>query len=532
MVNAGIDSYTLKMIDQMTAPLRAIEKQMERNAGMMERLSKLATAAFAGGAVLGGIKLISGAIGGLVSIMQAGVGIAQKFMGSILEAAQFRAKNIGALDILLGKGKGEGYFNRALDIGGITVANEMDVVERVKQLAAAGYSGGGLNRVNAALLDVESVTGKKENADALAYYFQKFKGGLSFERDDVRMAAASAGLMERDLLKSALGLAGVSTGGQNDYQLGKTLEAAKKSGKLTGETMVEAMLQAIKAKHDGGGPLGTAAKKMGMGTLAGLLTNLEAAPMRFLAQMKLENLPGIQTFMQFLERLLPFFNHATAQGKQLARVVKDITNALFGGFKNITGDTLARFFASGVRVAKQLVEVIKAAWGWIDKLINGNTTELLSASMKLVFFELGKLIGMGIWEGIWASRDRTFVSNDSRGPGGPAPLTGQGAGASARAGFGEAIDKMAGTGGKLVEGFGEALSGVGGTAGKVGGGLSEAFGKAGKDLARAFGFGKTEVKIENLNVGAGVTQAQAQEAAGAMTSAIRSSNLAAAGGAK
>ena len=38
MANVGIDSYTLKMVEQVTAPLRRIEEQMQRNANVMERL--------------------------------------------------------------------------------------------------------------------------------------------------------------------------------------------------------------------------------------------------------------------------------------------------------------------------------------------------------------------------------------------------------------------------------------------------------------------------------------------------------------
>lgn len=522
-MNVGIDSYTLKMIEQMTAPLRKIQEQMERTSSGMEKLQKLALTAFAGGAVVVGIKLIGGAIGGLISMMSAGVGVAQRFMGTVLEAAKFRTQNIGALEVLLGKGKGEQYFKGALRVGGIAPADERDVVEQVRKLAAAGWSGGGLNRANAALLDVQSIMGK-ESSDSLSYYLQKFKGGLSVERDDLRMAASSAGLKERDILGSMIGLAGGSTKGLNDYQLGKQVEKLKKAGKLNGEVAAEAMLQAIKAKLDNGGKLGDVSKKMGMGTLTGLLSNLEAAPMRFLSEMRLEKLPGIKIFMEFIQRLLPFFDHGTVQGKQLAKVVKDITGALFGGFKNITGDTLARFFAAGVKVAKDLVEVVKQAWKFIDAMINGNLFDVIGSGAKLLFYEMGKLIGRGIWEGLWASNGRTDKPTDSRGPGGPAPLTGQGAGASARAGFGEALGKVAGTGGKLVQGFGEALTGVGGTASKVGGGLSEAFGKAGKDFARALGIGKTEVKIENLNVGAAVTPAQARDTASTLTEAVRNSN--------
>jgi len=404
MSSVGVDSYTLRMIDQITAPLRKIEAQMEKVTGLMDRMSELASKTFAAGGVVLGIGIAAKALSGIIDLLNTGVTLVGRFaMGfgqMVIKAAQFRQSSVPALDVLLGKGRGEGVFQSALRVGGMTAASEIDVVNQVKGLATAGYSGGSLNRANAALLDVQALGQGGETQ--LAYYLQKFKGGLSFERDDVRMAASASGIKERDLLTRAMGIAGATPTG-NDAQLAKQLEGLKKAGKITGETLVEALLQEIRAKLSEGGKLGDFAKKMGSGTLSGLMSNLEDAPTRFLAQIKLEKLPGMVAFMDFLKRLLEFFNTGTEEGKQLQQVVTDLVNTLFGGFSKITSADLGRFFRAGLVVAKQLQETIGAAWVAVEKMMGGSWQEALGAGARFYLVEVGTLLGQGILQGFKAA---------------------------------------------------------------------------------------------------------------------------------
>lgn len=494
MAVVGTDAYILRMVDQMTAPLRAITAQVEKLTAGMDKLTKLGTLAFAGGAVLGGVKLLGGALSAVVSVLEAGVSAAGRFGSAIVKATMFRQRNIPALDVLLGAGKGEGAFQSALRIGRLTSASELDVVTQVKELAGAGYAGADLDRVNAALLDVHGFGGN-EAMNSLRYYVTKFKGGLSVERDDLRMAAATAGIKERDLLTSALGMAGVKTSGLNDAQLGKQVESAKRAGKLTGETVSEALMQAIRMKLDQGGKLGDFAVKIGQGSMASLLSNLEDAPQSFLAQMKLEELPGVRSLMSFIQRILVFFDHGTEQGKQLARVVEQITNALFGGLDMITGDDLARWFQGAVKVAEKLVEVIKSAWAWIDKMAHGDLNEALRAGEELIK-QVGRLIGAGIWEGIKAGLpgfggSTTDLHAEARG----AELRGEDAYAQA---LRVAAAKGAPAPGELTE-------------------------KKFVGTPR-FGAPSTNVRVESLTINGALSPEAARESADRLIEAIRNSN--------
>lgn len=407
-----VDQYALKMQDMISAPLRRIEAQMDRVAGLMERMQGGSgagglTSRF--GQLSTGVRLLGGAAGvaaaglyGLYRVMEFGVTTAVRFgvaIGrAVLQAAQFRQQNIGAMDILLGKGMGEKTFSKALDIGGITPSDELHVVEQVRELAAAGFKGGGLSRANAALLDVEALMGR-QNSDLLREYMGKFLGSSKVEADDLRRSAilsgfegGEAGLKAR-LVKNATGKS--LTGKALDDRF----DRLKKSSKISGHQVIEALFQGINERLSEGKGLGSAARKMGEGTLSGLISNLEAAPQRFLAQMRLEDMPGIKALMDFIKRLLVFFDHSTEQGKMLKRVVEDVTNVLFGGLRNITSQDLAGFFRGAVRVANQLVEILRQAWGWVEQLLHGDSRGFI-ASMTGVLIESGKLIGIGLYEGV------------------------------------------------------------------------------------------------------------------------------------
>lgn len=490
MASVGVDSYTLKMIEQVTGPLRAVEKQVERTAGALSGLQKVAMVALAGGAIVGGIKLMTSAIGGMVSVLERGVGVARSFGSAIVSATMFRQKNLTALNVLLGDGKGTQAYNGALRVGGMTSASESDVVENVRKLAAAGYSGGNLNRVNAALLDVQGLSGN-EGMNELSYYFSKFKGGLGVEADDIRRSAQLAGIDERTLMSSALGVAGMVPA-SGDVALKKQVDDAKKAGRINGEVMVEALLQSIKGKLDQGGPLGSFAKKMGQGTLAGLMSNLEEAPQTFLRKLKLEDFAGVKSLMAFIQRILVFFDLGTEQGKQLARVVEDITNSLFGGLDKIDSKTLLKFFDSGIVVAKQLVKLIDEVWGRIGKILNSpDPWRAIVTTMQGALQDVGALIAEGMIIGMRKAMPALFSVDR--------PEADQGM-AEVRNAFS----------------FKPQAAEPGAAPLRTG----DFFGK----IKSALGF-KTDVKIENLNVGAGVTQEEGRAAGNAMAEGIRNSNL-------
>lgn len=377
MANVGVDSYVLRLQEQISGPLLKIQQQVEK---LTERMLKLEQSTKKVSTQLtlpnidSGINLLTKAFHGLVGIMESGIGIAQKFLGTVIEVAAFRTQNITALSTFLpGAGRGAGVFNRALDVGGITPMDELEMVKQVKELASAGFQGGGLNRANAALADVHSMLGEEARGN-LQYYMRKFYGANKVEKDDLRMAAFSAGMTENDL-KARM----------------------KKLGGSSGQYAIEALFQGINEKLDGGKGLGTAARQQGEGTLAGLLSNIEAAPRKFLAQMDLEKMHGIQVLMRFLQKLLVFFDHGTAQGKKLAETVEKMVNVLLGGLDGITEQDLDAWFEGALKVVDRLVGALKSAWEWMDQLLHGDAAGITEATARLLR-DVGRFIGEGVYQ--------------------------------------------------------------------------------------------------------------------------------------
>lgn len=407
MSSIGTDVYTLKLLDEITRPLKSIERSMSKVVETATKLEKMATgglgllkiAAGVGAAVVGFTTLkgvVSSVIGLLEKVASVAYSVGKGFVKLVMDATLFRTRSIAGFEVFQ-PGKGNSLFQSALRIGGITPASELEVVKQMNTLTSVGYRGRRREATNAALLDVQAVHGD-ENRQNLLYYYRKLMGGVGFKRGDVAEAAAQAGVKERDVLLRAIQLGGGKPVAGNDQALVKQIKAMRDAGKISGMTIVDALNSTIRTTVDGpNGKLGDTAKKFGMGSLAGLLSNLEDAPTRFLAQMKLENLPGIKAVMDFLKRLLTFFDHATPQGRALTRVVEQLINTLFGGLDRIGQAELQKFFEGALRVTEQLVRALGQAWELIGNMAKGG--DIAGSSAKLIS-EIGKLFGKAVYEGL------------------------------------------------------------------------------------------------------------------------------------
>lgn len=406
MSNIGSDTYTLKLLDQITQPLKSIERSMSQVVETATKLEKLASGSLgllklaAGvGAAVTGFNVLRSVVSGVVGLLEKGVDVVKTFGRLVIDATLFRNKAITSFN-LYEPGKGENRFLNALRIGGITPASELQVVKQLDALTAAGFRGHRRSASNAALLDVQATRGEEERQSVL-YYYQKLLGGIGVKAVDIREAAQQAGLRERDVLLKALELVGVKATTGGDNALVKQVMDLKKSNKINGVVIVDALNEMIRLSKSGPtGKLGDAAKKFGMGTLAGLLSNLEDGPRRFLSQMRLERLPGIKSLMEFLKRLLVFFDHATPQGRALTAVVTNFVNVLFGGLDKIDQRSLTKFFEGALRVTEQLVRAIGQVWDLIGRFAQG---EALSGSAIKLIAEIGKIFGAALYEGLRAA---------------------------------------------------------------------------------------------------------------------------------
>lgn len=403
------DTYTLQLLDKILEPLKRIEAQAEKVGGVMERLEKmagsglgLAKLAGAAGVAIAGLGLLGGAVTGVIGLMEKAAHGAWEFGKSVVEAARFAQASKLSFDIFLGKGQGEGVFNRTLAFGNVLPIDERDVVKTAQALAGSGYTGKRLDAANAALMDIEALRGSQYSQNLLLH-FQRLQNEARPQARDVNMAAIDAGVGLGGIFAQIYKQQGKALPAHADSEEGlhimsKQYDEWVKQGKIGGRSVANAIMFAINERFDDGDGLGAAAKKLGTGTLGGLLSNLEAAPQRFLMQLGVEKMAGMQSLMEFLRKILEYFDLGTPKGQALAKVTEKLVNTLFGGLSKIQDDDLARFFESALKVAEKFTETIKSAWEWLDQMLHGDTSGMVAATGKAML-EIGKLIGQGVWEG-------------------------------------------------------------------------------------------------------------------------------------
>jgi hypothetical protein len=407
------DTYTLELLDKILAPLKRIEAQAEKVGGVMERLEKMAgsglglakLAGAVGGAVVG-LGLLGKALGGVYDLFEKAAHVAWEFGKSVVEAARFAQASKLSFDIFLGKGQGEGVFNRTLRAGNLLPIDERDLVRNAQALAGAGYSGHRLDAANAALSDIEALRGKFYSQNLLLH-LQRLQNEARPQARDVNMAAIDAGTGLGGIYKQLYKQQGMAMPKDPDSEEGlhtmtKQYELWVKQGRIGGKSVADAIMAAIEERFDEGKGLGTAAIKLGMGTLGGILSNLEAAPQRFLMQLGVEKMAGVRTLLDFLKKILEYFNLATPQGQQLAKVTERLVNSLFGGLGRIGERDLEHWFEGGVKVAEQFVHLVEKAWGVLDEILHGSWSSVLGAAAGVIS-GLGRLLGVGLWQGMRAS---------------------------------------------------------------------------------------------------------------------------------
>lgn len=408
-VSAVSDTYTLKLVDKILEPLKRIEAAAERVGGVMERLEKMAGGglgflklAGAAGIAYAGLKGMGGVLEGVLHLMEKGAHGAWELGKSFVEAARFAGASKRSFDIFLGEGMGEKAFAGALRFGNVLPQDERDVVKTAQALAGSGYSGKRLEAANAALADIDALRGSQYSQNLLLH-FQRLQNEARPQARDVNMAAIDAGTGLGGIFKQIYKQMGKALPSDPDsehglHQMTKQYEEWVKEGKVGGRSVANAIMFAIEERFDKGEGLGAAAKKLGLGTLGGLISNLEAAPQRFLMQLGIEKMSGIQSLMGFMKKLLEYFDLANPKGQALAKTAGRLVETLFGGLDKIKDDDLARFFEAGLKVAEKFADVIKSAWEWLDQMLHSDTSALVAATGKAML-EVGKLLGQGIWEG-------------------------------------------------------------------------------------------------------------------------------------
>lgn len=503
------DSYTLKIVDQILAPLKRIEAHAAKVNENLERMEKLASSGLgmlklAGGigAAIAGLMTLKGALGVVLDLLQKGAEAATWFGRSVLDAAMFRERHLTMLRHQLGERAGGATYDKVLALSQLTPGKAAEMMEGASRLLNIGVRGQGFSGALAARADVQAMFGE-EKADMFTRGLSDMFSKSKLEEQDYKQALA--GILPASVFQQAvLRFKGITVAAD---KAGAKFEALKKAGKISGKEGFFGALMAMEQHVDKGKGLGWFSIQRGAGSLEGMISNASEAWDNFLRRMDWDKMPGIKALKAFLQRLGPYFDHGTAQGQRLAAVVERMVNALFGGLDRIGSKDLERYFDGGVKVVERLVVVIERAWEWLDKLQHGSWTDVIGQSARMIR-DVGKLLGEGIWQGFKAA------AWGGSGPG-AAPI--KYGSLQNQLGRGDPLGRAVGD---LGGALGKAGRGLWAAGGKVGHGLWDAGGKVGSGLGGALGdlggaFGKVG---RGLGEGLGILdkpQRQNMEAAGA-----------------
>lgn len=339
--------------------------------------------------------------------------VGRDLVGAVVDAAQFRQNAITGLEYMLGTRKeAEQIFADAQKLAQETPLDTDKVISGIKQLVTAGFSGKDSMLLFKSVADQASKFADDAGMqDKVIAAFSRVKGrGVASGEDLESMRVAgfrSEGIIQALLdnpnlspLFKKVKVAGIAGGKPKFVDRSKAdqesiLKQVKEvlgEGKIGSTTFLNAVLaSAEKGKPD----IGEFAKKMGKVSLTGTISNFKSAFGDLLKSTNLESWKGIEAFQKFLTRITEMMQGDVGRG--LLKTIENIINALLGGLDRITDSNIEGFVKKIASLGESAVDVIKDAWGWLDRLLNQGD---IGDSMADILIDVAKYIGAGIWEGV------------------------------------------------------------------------------------------------------------------------------------
>ena len=243
-------------------------------------LSSLGAVAGGWGAVIAGATAAATAIGG----------ISYALGRNVVEMAAFREATLSSLETVMGSSEAAGRtFRNAMTIAGQTPLDTADVVGMADRFAVAGFAENQLEPLLAAAADISAARGTVA-ADGFALVVSQMRAADRMDRGDLRQLLNS-GVNTGAVLDSIA--AQMNIRGATERARRQAVLKAITDGRVTGDIGITAAMTAINARMDGGGELGTYARRRSE-TLVGALSNAKNAWDNLLMGMRTEDSPGLR----------------------------------------------------------------------------------------------------------------------------------------------------------------------------------------------------------------------------------------------
>ena len=293
------------------------------------------------GDVAGGALAAAGALGAV------GAAIGR----NVIALASFRESSLAALETVMGSGEAASRtFANAITVANQTPLDTRDVVQSFQRFAVAGFSERELAPLVAATADLGAAFGRTAS-DSFSLVVSQMRSAGKMDRGDLRQLLNS-GVNTGEVLDSIARQMGI--GGANERARRQSVLAAISHGRVTGETGIQAALDATRNRLDRGDALGTFAKRQSE-TLTGALSNAANAWDNLLLSFGSERLPGVVAFRDAVLSVTGALDGSKPAGAALRGLVSDIVNVLGTRMGAAFSADNVSGFASALEFARPIV---------------------------------------------------------------------------------------------------------------------------------------------------------------------------------
>jgi hypothetical protein len=323
-------SWELRLIDRMSGPARGIARQLGRMRQMLGG---------AGGALgrfrdgLEAVGLSGGNIGwgtiagGLANVGRSALGAGASLARAGVDLAAFREGQLMALETTLGSSEAAlRSFNNAIAIANQTPLDTRDVVEMTQTFASGGFGEREMAPLLAASADLAAAYGR-QSAESFSLVVSQMRSADRMDRGDLRQLLNSRvnNGMVLDSIARQLNIQGADERTRRNNVL-----RAITRGEVRGDVGIQAALDAISQRTDGGRALGTFALRQSQ-TLLGAISNARNAIDNLFFSFSMSETPGLQGISTMVLNITKLLSPANAAGQRLMRVFTTLSNGIFGG---------------------------------------------------------------------------------------------------------------------------------------------------------------------------------------------------------
>ena len=202
------------------------------------------------------------------------VALTAAFTRAVVEAADFRAGTVGAIDALTKKaGEGEKAFDVAMKLSARFSMDPKQAAESMHELISKGFSTEKAEVLVTAMADLKLLS-PKANIEALTLAIGQIQGKGKLQMEELQGQIAEAGLSTSLVID------------QLAKKYKKSADEVRKmisAGKVNAEDGIDAIIKAVEKM--GGGKLGDAAERAARNSVGGLVAGIQASAGRLTLEM-------------------------------------------------------------------------------------------------------------------------------------------------------------------------------------------------------------------------------------------------------